>query len=89
MSVEIVTKEDLENFKVDLIKNIQDLCSSKPPKKWLKTFEVMELLGLSEVKLQMLRDKRIIPFSKLGGICYYNIDDIDKVLKDGIVADDL
>lgn len=89
MSIEIVTKEDFENFKFELIKNIQNLFNTKPTKKWLKTFEVMELLGLSEVKLQMLRDKRIIPFSKLGGICYYNIDDIDKVLKDGIVTDDL
>ena len=40
----------------------------------------MELLGMSEVTLQTLRNWRQIPFKKLGGICYYNAEELDDFL---------
>ena len=81
MAIEIITKEDLENFRVALLKDIEKLLHSKPSKKWLKSAEVMEMLNISEVKLQTLRDKKIVPFKKLGGTCYYKIEDIDKTME--------
>lgn len=81
MAIEIITKEDLENFRVALLKDIEKLLNNRPSKKWLKSGEVMEMLDISEVKLQTLRDKKIIPFKKLGGTCYYNIEDIDKTME--------
>jgi DNA-binding Xre family transcriptional regulator len=75
-----LTTADLDKFRVQLIDEIKALLDDKRPKKWLKTPEVMELLGISEVTLQTLRNRGKIPFRKLGGICYYNAEDIDKVL---------
>jgi DNA-binding Xre family transcriptional regulator len=80
MGVEIVTVEDLENFRIKLLKDLENLLQSHKPKKWLKTHEVTEMLGMSEVTLQTLRNNGIIPFRKLDGICYYNVDELDEVL---------
>jgi DNA-binding Xre family transcriptional regulator len=81
MGLEVLTCDDLEQFRVKLLKDIETLINTKRPKKWLKTNEVMELLGMSEVTLQTLRNRRQIPFRKLGGICYYNAEELDEFLE--------
>jgi hypothetical protein len=81
MGIEVITTEDLAGFRLQLLKDIENLLEIKKNKKWLKTGEVLELLGMSDVTLQTLRNKGIIPFKKLGGICYYNADELDEVLK--------
>ena len=72
MGLQVLTADDLEKFRVQLLTDIENLINVKQPKKWLKTTEVMELLGVSEVTLQNLRNRGQIPFRKLGGTCYYN-----------------
>ncbi len=47
MSVEVVTVEDLENFRLRLLKDIENLLGTKRQKKWLKTADVMEMFGMS------------------------------------------
>jgi hypothetical protein len=79
--VEVATVEDLEKLRLRLLSDIKSMVSVQPPKKWLKTQDVMEMLGMSEVTLQTLRNNGVIPFKKLGGICYYNADELDKALK--------
>jgi len=81
MGLEIITTEDLENFRIRLLADIETLLQKKPPKKWLKSQEVMEQLGISEVTLQTLRNRGKIPFRKLGGTCYYSMDEIDEYLQ--------
>ncbi len=81
MGVEVITTEDLASFRLQLLKDIENLLEIKKNKKWLKTGEVLELLDMSDVTLQTLRNKGIIPFRKLGGICYYNVDELDEALK--------
>lgn len=80
MDVQILTNDDLEKFRLKLLADFEGLLNKKQPKKWLKTHEVIELLGISEVTLQTLRNRRKIPFSKLGGICFYNAEAIDEYL---------
>jgi DNA-binding Xre family transcriptional regulator len=80
MGLEVLTENDLENFRTRLLGDIEALLNMKRPKKWLKTNEVMELLGMSEVTLQTLRNRKQIPFKKLGGICYYNAEELDDFL---------
>ena len=80
MGLEVLTEDDLENFRTKLLDDIEVLLNRKRPKKWLKTNEVMELLGMSEVTLQTLRNRKQIPFKKLGGICYYNAEELDEYL---------
>ncbi len=77
MNVEVIGPVDLEKFRQLLLTDIKEILEIKQPKKWLKTNDVMELLGISEVTLQKLRDRKWIPFRKLGGTCYYNAEELD------------
>jgi predicted DNA-binding transcriptional regulator AlpA len=80
MGLQVLTVDDLEKFREQLLADIEKLMNTKRPKKWLKTNEVMELLGMSEVTLQTLRNKGLIPFKKLGGTVYYNAEELDEFL---------
>lgn len=78
-----MTVEDLENFRIKLLEDIKRLLQAARPKKWLKTREVTEMLDISEVTLQSLRNKGIIPFRKIGGICYYNVEELEQAIRKG------
>ncbi len=80
MGLQVLTADDLEKFREQLLSDIENLLNVKRPKKWLKTPEVMEMLGMSDVTLQSLRSKGQIPFIKLGGTIYYNAEELDDFL---------
>ncbi|SIO53492.1 helix-turn-helix domain-containing protein [Chitinophaga niabensis] len=80
-----VTWEDLQVFKRDLLFSIQALLSKADDnqnKKWLKSYEVRKLLNISYGTLQTLRSNGTLPFSKIGGTIYYDIDDINRLIAD-------
>ena len=83
MAVEIITIMDLNNFRLELIMEIKQLLSTtqKPVKEWLKATEVRKLLNISPNTLVQLRSKGELSFSKLGGIYYYSMTDIEKLLE--------
>lgn len=83
MAAEIITKEDLELFREKLLQDIKGLLAGRKdePKKWLKTYQVKNLLKISNNTLQVLRDSGTIPFTKVGGILYYKYEDIMEVLE--------
>lgn len=81
---QLVTLDDLEDFKRELLIGIQAIVSQSTtvqPKKWLKTYEVKKMLNISHGTLQTLRNNGTIPFSKVGGIIYYDAIEINKVLE--------
>jgi hypothetical protein len=84
MATEIITKEDLQEFEERLINKIISIMgkSGEEPKKWLKSYQVKNLLKISTNTLQTLRDNGTLPFSKIGGILYYKYDDILRILND-------
>jgi hypothetical protein len=70
MQLEIVTKEDLHAFRVQLISDIKELLRASQPikeKSWLKNSDVKKLLNIS----------------KVGGVHYYRYEDIEGLLKNG------
>jgi hypothetical protein len=80
---QLITVEDLEAFKRELLLEIRRLLqelSGQAVKKWLKSSEVRKLLGISSGTLQNLRINGTLPFTKIGGIAYYSYDDIAKLL---------
>lgn len=84
MAANIVTLEDLQNFKQELITEIQKLLSQRqttPARKWLKSNEVRRLLLLSPGTLQNLRVNGTLPFTKIGGVIFYDYDDIQKMIE--------
>ena len=87
MSAQIVTTEDLANFQQELLEKIKGAIAQAhpPPKPWLKSSEVRELLQVSASTLQTLRLNGTLPFSKLGGAVYYAYADIERVLKENRV----
>ena len=84
MGATIITSEDLMEFKVELLEDIKALLkdqSGQLGKKWLKSNEVRELLGISPGTLQNLRINGTLPFSKIGGVLYYDYQEIIEVLE--------
>ena len=83
MAAEIITKEDLAAFKVQLLNDIRQLLESSgkiEQKKWLKSIEVRKLLKISPGTLQNLRINGTLSYTKVGSIMFYNAEDIEKVL---------
>jgi hypothetical protein len=63
------------------LKNILKGHGFQQSKKWLKSLEVRKMLNISAGKLQYLRDRGEIPFTKLGGITYYDVDKITSMME--------
>ncbi|HMX00916.1 MAG TPA: helix-turn-helix domain-containing protein [Cyclobacteriaceae bacterium] len=82
---QLITVGDLEIFKTSLIQEIKNLLTNATgttAKKWLKSSEVRKLLGISSGTLQNLRVNGSLNFTKLGGIIFYDCDEIQKLLRD-------
>jgi len=80
---QLVTFDDLEEFRVKLLMDIKRMLEghlNKTSKRWLKSCEVRKMLGISPGTLQTLRDKGKIPFTKIGRLIYYDIAEIDNLL---------
>jgi hypothetical protein len=83
MSLQVLTTNDLQEFKVELLEEIRNILTeqkSVTSKKWLKSIEVRNLLNISPGTLQTLRINGTLPFTKIGGTNYYNFTDIEKIL---------
>lgn len=66
-------------------REIEELCaSSKVNEKWLDNQDVCQLLQISKRTLQYYRDYGKLPFSMIGGKCYYKISDIEKLISESI-----
>ncbi|MFZ4105967.1 helix-turn-helix domain-containing protein [Flavobacterium sp.] len=83
MAVQIITIEDLNEFRSQLLNDLKEIIKSKPQqtKQWLKSNEVRKLLNISPGTLQNLRVNGTLTYTKIGGIMYYNHADIEKLLK--------
>ena len=84
MGATILTSEDLVEFKLELLEDIKTLLQNEKGqwnKKWLKSNEVRELLGISPGTLQNLRVNGTLPFTKIGGVLYYEYHEIMEVLE--------
>ncbi|QCX37294.1 helix-turn-helix domain-containing protein [Aureibaculum algae] len=84
MAATIITTEDLHEFKIELLDEIKTLLqnqSGQTPKKWLKSPEVRDLLGISPGTLQNLRINGTLPYSKIGGVLYYDYQEIAQILE--------
>ncbi len=89
MAANIITTEDLEQFKDELFVELKNLLSfqkendpkPEPPSKWLKSYQVQRLLGISPGTLQNLRINGTLPYTKIGGIILYSQEDINSLIQ--------
>lgn len=92
MAANIITSEDLEQFKWELLDNIKEYLDKREGKKtpiteekvWIKSHQVQRMLGISPGTLQTLRLNGTIPFSKVGGVLFYNKTDILRLLDENM-----
>lgn len=91
MAVEIVTKEDLNQFRILLLNDFKEILKASPQqtKQWLKSKEVRKLLNISPGTLQTLRINKTLSYTKIGGILYYDSTDINKLLSANKVSANL
>jgi len=84
MSIEVVTKEDLQAFRLQLISDIKELFLPKHSaiKDWLRSSEVRKLLNISPGTLQNFRVNGKLKPAKIGGIHFYRYSDIEKLLNE-------
>ena len=85
MTYEIITQEDLQKFRLQLLEDLSRMLSGvvqpQSNKEWLRSSEVRKMLGISHGTLQNLRIKNILPHHKVGGLMYYKYQDIIKLLE--------
>ena len=86
MAIEVVTKDDLQQFRFQLNNDIKLLIGSPEKtldKQWLKNAEVKKILNISSNTIQRLRIAGKLRSSKIGGVHYYRYADIEKMLNEG------
>jgi len=83
MPTSIITTDDLREFKMELLDDIKNLLSKQSKgklKRYLKSSEVMDLLQISPGTLQNLRINGTLPYTKVGGIIYYDSEEIQNLM---------
>lgn len=82
MHVEIITKDDLRQFKTELLNDIKAIVKpQEKAKEWLKSAEVRKMLNISPGTLQNLRINRTLRYTKIGGMMFYKLEDITRLLE--------
>ena len=82
MSLEILTKADLNEFKMELFSELRNALSFQQPlKKWLKSAEVRNILNCSAGTLQNLRINGTLSPTKIGGTWYFDSDQVQNLLQ--------
>ena len=85
MKVELVTKKDLDNFRLVLLTDlVRVLKRPDPAQPWLKSYEVRRLLKVSPGTLHRLRVNGALPYSRIGGTILYKYEDVQKLVEKNI-----
>jgi hypothetical protein len=85
MAVQVVTWEDLQDFRIQLINDIKEILSHSKQSgnesiEFLKTSQVRKLLNCSNGKIQSLRITGELTSKKVGGTLYYKQEDVKRIL---------
>ncbi len=83
MGMEIASKQDLVEFKNELLSEIRTLLSEsnkQPSSRWLRSAQVRRLLSISPGTLQQMRISGELKYTKVGGIHFYQESDIESML---------
>jgi hypothetical protein len=82
MPLELLTVHDLREFKKEFFHELKTLLKESSLKdKLLKSAEVRRLLRISPGTLQNLRNSNAIGFKKIGGIIYYDYNEIELMIR--------
>lgn len=89
MAAEIITREDLQLFRIQLMDELKEIISqlkrdtSNSAVEGYKTKHVRKILDCSTGKLQALRISGKLRCKKIGGTLYYKREDVQKLFNEG------
>lgn len=87
MGLEIVTKEDLQIFRIQLLDDLKQILEFENTKKeapeWIKSCEVRKILKLSPGSLQNLRISGALNPVKIQGTWYYKLSEVNSLFDKG------
>ncbi|WP_286778679.1 MULTISPECIES: helix-turn-helix domain-containing protein [Sphingobacterium] len=83
MQIDIITNEDLKQFKAELLDEIKTILKPQEKKQWVRSADVRRMLNISAGTLQNLRINGTLRHSKVGGIMYYRSEDIQQMMERG------
>ena len=85
MQIEIVTKQDLEYFRQQLLQDLSLFLGKQQQTnpEYLRSKEVRKLLNISAGSLVNLRVKGLLQPVKIAGIYYYKLEEIHALLNAG------
>ncbi len=85
MKIDIITTEDLRQFKTELLQEMKGIIGQARDNgsnvEWLRSAQVRKMLNISAGTLQNLRINGTLPFRKIGGTMYHSRIQIEKILK--------
>ena len=82
VNIEVGAFMEMNNILFKIEKQLKGLNSSKPDlSEWLDNQEVCILMNISDRKLLSLRQKGLIPFSRIDRKVYYKKEDIQKFIE--------
>ncbi|RFC53194.1 helix-turn-helix domain-containing protein [Brumimicrobium aurantiacum] len=89
MSISVVTKEDLQELKEYISESVTSILKEhlsntveEPDIVLLKSHQVQRMLKISPGTLQNMRVNGTLPFSKVGGVIFYDKQDILNIIED-------
>ena len=74
----VITFQDLLDLKEELLREIK--AGNTKTVEWMKSKDVRKLLSISPGKLQDMRNKDEIPFTRIGGVIYYEKQAIHEMM---------
>lgn len=78
----VITKEDFDQFKEELLNEVKALFETNiEKKKWIRSKDVREMLGISDGTLQTFRINKTIPAYKLDATWFYKREEIIEVME--------
>jgi len=84
MQMDIITMEDLKQFKMDFLEEMKEIIGQGKQNEttaWLRSAAVRKMLNISPGTLQTLRINGTLPYRKIGGTMFYSKAQIEKLLK--------
>jgi len=80
---QLVTVDDLQELRKNIVGDLLAALKpslQQPMKRWLKSHEVRKMLKISPGTLQTLKNNGTIQYSKIGGVHFYDLEEIQKML---------
>lgn len=88
MENQFLLRSEFENFKrTFLFQAVQILKRSQSHKiQFVKTREVSQMLGCSRSTVNVLRNKKILPATRIGNNWYFDVDEVENLRNKGLTC---